>query len=96
MYHHPGVQCAELGLGGRSGRLVVWLFGTEWTTPRVNLRLSQWYSLCLTWTQTKDRPALYVDGNPVDIMAGGLNNGQLGSLWFVLYVTCSYAAFLFW
>ncbi|XP_070700179.1 adhesion G-protein coupled receptor G4-like [Pempheris klunzingeri] len=69
MYRHPDAQYAELGLGGKFGRLVVWLFGTEWTTPQINLRLSQWYSLCLTWTHTEDRPALYVNGNPVDIMA---------------------------
>ncbi|XP_034406091.1 adhesion G-protein coupled receptor G4 [Cyclopterus lumpus] len=69
MYTHPEVQYAELGLGGRRDRLVVWLFGTEWTTPKINLLPSQWYSLCLTWTHTKDRPALYVDGNPVNITA---------------------------
>lgn len=75
MYHHPEVQCAELGLGVKSGRLVVWLFGTEWTAPE-RLHLLDWYSLCLTWTHTKDRPALYVNGNLVDIMAGGLNDRQ--------------------
>lgn len=78
MYRHPEAQYSELGLGEKWGRLVVWLFGTEWTTPEINLRPSQWYSLCLTWTHTKDRPALYVNGNLVDITAGGLNNGQLG------------------
>ncbi|KAK9536428.1 hypothetical protein VZT92_006206 [Zoarces viviparus] len=69
MYTHPEVQCTELGLGGKRDGFVVWLFGTEWTTPKINLRQSQWYSLCLTWTQTNDRPALYVDGNLVDIVA---------------------------
>ncbi|XP_074468028.1 adhesion G-protein coupled receptor G4 isoform X2 [Sebastes fasciatus] len=69
MYSHPEVQCAELGLGGNGGHLVVWLFGTEWTTRKIfDLYQSQWYSLCLTWTHTEDRPALYVDGNLVDIM----------------------------
>ncbi|XP_076607137.1 adhesion G-protein coupled receptor G4-like [Chaetodon auriga] len=69
MYRHPEVQCTELGLGGKWGRLVVWLFGMEWTTDQMNLDVSHWYSLCLTWTHTKDRPALYINGEPVDIMA---------------------------
>ncbi|XP_054482374.1 adhesion G-protein coupled receptor G2 [Anoplopoma fimbria] len=68
-YTHPKLQCTELGLGGQRDRLVVWLFGTEWTTPKINLRLSHWYSLCLTWSHAKERPALYVDGNLVDVMA---------------------------
>ncbi|TNN88606.1 Adhesion G-protein coupled receptor G4 [Liparis tanakae] len=74
MYTHPEGRCTELGLGGKRGRLVVWLFGTEWTTTqRVDLRPAQWYSVCLTWAHTKDRPALYVDGSLVDITAGGSN-----------------------
>lgn len=77
MYRHPEIQHTELGLGGKPGRLVVWLFGTEWTTHQINLGVSQWYSLCLTWTHTKDRPVLYINGKPVDIMAGGLNK-ELG------------------
>lgn len=71
MYTHAGVQGTALGLGGRKGRLVVWLLGTEWTTAEIVLRPAQWYSLCLTWTHAKDRPALYVNGNLVDIQAGG-------------------------
>ncbi|KAM8898096.1 adhesion G-protein coupled receptor G6 [Spinachia spinachia] len=69
MYTHAEVQCTALGLGGRESRLVVWLLGTEWTTAKMVLRPSQWYSLCLTWTHTEDRPALYVNGNLVDIQA---------------------------
>ncbi|XP_035807231.1 adhesion G-protein coupled receptor G4 [Amphiprion ocellaris] len=67
MYRHPEVQHAELGLGGKSGRLVVWLFGQEWTTTHIDLHLSQWYSLCVTWSHTRDRPALYVNRNAVAI-----------------------------
>lgn len=78
MYRHPDVQHAELGLGGKWGRLVVWLSGKEWTTNQINLRVSHWYSLCLTWTQTKGRPVLYIDGNPVDIIAGELGNRHCG------------------
>lgn len=67
MYRRPEVQRAELGLGWRLGRLVVWLFGTEWTTPPVDLRPTRWHSVCLTWSHAKDRPALYIDGSLMDI-----------------------------
>ncbi|XP_047186405.1 adhesion G-protein coupled receptor G4 [Scophthalmus maximus] len=69
MYRHPEAQYAELGIGGEWDHVVVWLFGTRWTAPQVNLRPSQWYSLCLTWSHTKDTPALYVNGNLVDMIA---------------------------
>lgn len=74
MYRHPAAQYTELGVGGKWDRLVVWLFGMEWTTNRIRPDVSQWYSLCLTWTHTKDRPTLYINGKPVDLMAGGFNN----------------------
>ncbi|XP_051258099.1 adhesion G-protein coupled receptor G4 [Dicentrarchus labrax] len=69
MYRHPELKYPELGLEGKLGHLVVWLFGTKWTATLVDLRVSNWYSLCLTWTHTKDRPALYINGNSVDIKA---------------------------
>ncbi|XP_034463373.1 adhesion G-protein coupled receptor G4 [Hippoglossus hippoglossus] len=69
MYRHPDIQYAELGLGGWPDHLVVWLFGREWKSPQIKLRLSQWYSLCLTWSHTKDKPALYIDGNLLDMTA---------------------------
>ncbi|TDH05214.1 hypothetical protein EPR50_G00139510 [Perca flavescens] len=69
MYSHPEAQYTELGLGGKWDHLVVWLFGTEWTSPKITLHQSQWYSLCLTWTHTNNRPSLYLDGNLVDIQA---------------------------
>lgn len=71
MYLHPVSQYAELGLGGKGGRLVVWLFGTEWSTREVGLNLSQWYQLCLTWTQAKIQPTLYINGEAEDVAAGG-------------------------
>lgn len=74
MYRHPAAQYTELGVGGKWDRLVVWLFGTEWTTNQIRPNMSQWYSLCLTWTHTKDRPALYINGKPMDLMAGGSDN----------------------
>ncbi|MEQ2179835.1 hypothetical protein GOODEAATRI_029261, partial [Goodea atripinnis] len=69
MYRHPEVQYAELGMGRKNGRLVVWLFGEEWTTQQLNLQLSRWYTLCLTWSHTRDRPALYINGSLINITA---------------------------
>lgn len=74
MYHHPEAPYAELSLGGKQRRLVVWLFGMEWTTLPINLHLDQWHSLCLTWSHMKDKPALYVNRKLLEIKAGGLNN----------------------
>ena len=71
MYRHPDAQYTELGLGGKLNRLVVWLFGREWTSPKINLSLSQWYTLCLAWSHTKDKPSLYIDDKLVDMKAGG-------------------------
>ncbi|XP_032431599.1 adhesion G-protein coupled receptor G4 [Xiphophorus hellerii] len=67
MYRHPEIQYAELGMGGRNDRLVVWLFGEEWTTQDINLQLMQWYALCLTWSHTGNRPALYVNGRLINM-----------------------------
>ncbi|XP_068187856.1 uncharacterized protein [Antennarius striatus] len=69
IYRHPEAPYAELGLGGMSGRIVVWIFGMEWTTNPINFNVSRWYSLCLTWTCDKDRPVLYIDGVPENIMS---------------------------
>ena len=73
MYLHPDVQHAELGLGGWPDHLVVWLFGRKWKSPPITLGLSQWYSLCLTWSHTKDKPSLYIDGKLVDMTLGGFS-----------------------
>ncbi|XP_061596705.1 uncharacterized protein LOC133460159 [Cololabis saira] len=69
MYRHPTHRYPELGLGGKWGHLVVWLFGMEWISPQMNLQLSRWYPLCLTWSHTGRKPVLYVDGRPTDIVA---------------------------
>ncbi|XP_061754668.1 adhesion G-protein coupled receptor G4 [Nerophis ophidion] len=69
MYRHPDARCAGLGLGGHGDRLVVWLFGTEWTTLPLGLGLKEWHSLCMTWCHTKDRPLLYINGTLTDLMA---------------------------
>ncbi|XP_054907233.1 adhesion G-protein coupled receptor G4 [Poeciliopsis prolifica] len=73
MYRHPEVQYTELGMGGKDRRLVVWLFGEEWITQDINLQLLQWYTLCLTWSHTKDRPALYVNGSLINMTAAHTN-----------------------
>ncbi|KAM6983634.1 uncharacterized protein LKV04_011561 [Tautogolabrus adspersus] len=67
MYRHPEVQYAELGFGAKQGRLVVWLCGAEWITADLALPVSQWHSLCLTWAHTKDRPALFIEGKPIEM-----------------------------
>ncbi|XP_061659980.1 adhesion G-protein coupled receptor G4 isoform X2 [Syngnathoides biaculeatus] len=69
MYHHPEVRCATLGLGGQEDALVVWLFGTEWTTPPLGLAPREWHSLCLTWSHIKDRPVLYINGTLTELQA---------------------------
>ncbi|XP_019719701.1 adhesion G-protein coupled receptor G2 isoform X2 [Hippocampus comes] len=66
-YHHPEVQCGSLGLGGREGAVMVWLFGSKWTTVDIGLATTVWHSLCLTWSHTEDRPLLYVNGNLTDL-----------------------------
>ncbi|XP_061559201.1 adhesion G-protein coupled receptor G4 [Phycodurus eques] len=69
MYRHPEIRCASLGLGGQEDALVVWLFGTKWTTAPVGLAPTEWHSLCLTWSHNKDRPMLYVNGTLTELTA---------------------------
>lgn len=74
MYRHPDVQYTELGFGGRDGLLVVWLFGREWTTRQFVLSSLQWYMMCLTWMHKREKPLLYINGFPEDIIEGGSGN----------------------
>lgn len=76
MYRHPEVQYTELGFGGKDGSLLVWLFGKEWSTRPFELDSSRWYMICLTWTHTTEKPILYIDGIPEDIIQGGSGNMQ--------------------
>lgn len=71
MYRHPEVDNSELGFGGQGGQIVVSLFGMKWTTRKIILKASQWYMMCLTWTHSKEKPTLYINGTPEDIVAGG-------------------------
>ncbi|KAM6969984.1 adhesion G-protein coupled receptor G4 [Aplochiton taeniatus] len=71
MYHPPGIHWDELGLGGRDGYLLAWLFGMEWRSAApANLQLKQWHYLCLTWSESTHQPALYVDGRSVAMVSG--------------------------
>ncbi|XP_054586687.2 adhesion G-protein coupled receptor G4 isoform X2 [Nothobranchius furzeri] len=67
MYRHPEAQYAELGLGGKWGKLVVWLFGEEWLSSQMDLQLFQWYSVCVSWSHRNDRPALYINGDQINL-----------------------------
>lgn len=73
MYRHPEVQYAELGVGGRDGLLVVWMFGREWTSSKISLDGLRRY-VCLTWKHKREKPVLYIDGIPEDITEGGSDN----------------------
>lgn len=74
IYHHPDAQHVELGLGGERGRLVVWLLGTKWTTGQMDVSVSQWFPVCVTWSHRRDRPVLYIRGVPVDMTPGNFSS----------------------
>ncbi|CAL8265789.1 unnamed protein product [Merluccius merluccius] len=68
---HVQFKWTELGLGGKHRRIVVWLFGEEWTTTSaVPLQADQWHYFCLTWSETTSVPTLYVDREVVKLRAG--------------------------
>ncbi|XP_035506328.2 adhesion G-protein coupled receptor G4 isoform X1 [Scophthalmus maximus] len=64
VYKAPGGQRIELGLGGTSSQLTVWLFGErqplEW-----ELKVNEWYSVCLTWSASARRLRTYINGTSV-------------------------------
>ncbi|KAK2848946.1 hypothetical protein Q5P01_008780 [Channa striata] len=62
-YKAPGSSRIELGLGGTSGKLTVWMFGEQWNLKQ-SLELTEWYSLCLTWSGRARRLKLYINGIP--------------------------------
>ncbi|KAJ8351257.1 hypothetical protein SKAU_G00227330 [Synaphobranchus kaupii] len=49
VYKQRGGTAVELGLAGGAGELHAWLFGEEWRTP-VDLPLTHWHTVCLTWS----------------------------------------------
>ena len=62
VYKAPGNRQVELGLAGRGGLLVAWLFGQEWSVPEA-LPLEPWQNVCLTWSSDSERLRLYINGS---------------------------------
>ncbi|XP_045081554.1 adhesion G-protein coupled receptor G4 [Coregonus clupeaformis] len=62
VYKAPGERQVELGLAGRGGLLVAWLFGQEWSVPE-DLPLERWHNVCLTWSINPERLRLYINGS---------------------------------
>ncbi|XP_042181665.1 adhesion G-protein coupled receptor G4-like isoform X2 [Oncorhynchus tshawytscha] len=62
VYKAPGNRQVELGLAGRGGLLVAWLFGQEWSVPE-DLPLEHWQNICLTWSSNSKRLRLYINGS---------------------------------
>ncbi|XP_045579874.1 adhesion G-protein coupled receptor G4 [Salmo salar] len=62
VYKAPGARQVELGLAGRGGLLVAWLFGQEWSVPE-DLPLEHWQNVCLTWSSNSERLRLYINGS---------------------------------
>lgn len=62
-YKAPGGGDTHLGLGGtgRPTRLTVWLFGEPHRLDR-DLKLLEWYSVCLTWSGGARRLRVYING----------------------------------
>ncbi|KAM7389250.1 hypothetical protein PAMP_023240 [Pampus punctatissimus] len=62
VYKAPGGRNIELGLGGTGAKLSVWLFGEDFHIER-ELKLHEWYSVCLTWSGQAQRLRIYVNGD---------------------------------
>lgn len=62
VYKAPGERQVELGLAGRGGFLVAWLFGHQWPVPE-DLPLKCWHNVCLTWSSHSERLRLYINGS---------------------------------
>lgn len=62
VYKAPGGRNIELGLGGRGGKLVAWLFEKEWRLDE-DLPLHIWHSVCLTWSGQDQRLRVYINGS---------------------------------
>lgn len=60
VYKAPGGIDVELGIRGTTTQLTVLLFGVEQTLES-NLRLKEWYSVCLTWSSQAQRLRVYIN-----------------------------------
>lgn len=61
VYKAPNGRQIQLGIGGTSSDLTVWLFGNKWQMLKV-LRVDEWYSICVTWSSKARRMRVYIDG----------------------------------
>ncbi|XP_062249160.1 adhesion G-protein coupled receptor G4 isoform X1 [Platichthys flesus] len=61
VYKAPGGKRIELGLGGSGSELTVWLFG-ERVPLLLELKVKEWYSVCLTWSGRARRLRTYING----------------------------------
>ncbi|XP_053179621.1 adhesion G-protein coupled receptor G4 [Scomber japonicus] len=62
VYKAPRGRNIELGLGGASADLSVWLFG-EVFPMKTELKLKEWHSVCLTWSGQAQRLRVYINGS---------------------------------
>ncbi|CAK6964668.1 adhesion G-protein coupled receptor G4 [Scomber scombrus] len=62
VYKAPKGRNIELGLGGTSLDLSVWLFG-EVFPIKTQLKLKEWYSVCLTWSGQAQTLRVYINGS---------------------------------
>lgn len=60
-YKAPGKAHIELGLGGTGTHLSVWLFGEMHSVKR-DLKLLEWYTVCVTWSGRAHRLRIYING----------------------------------
>lgn len=61
VYKAPGEENIELGLQGTSSGLDVWLLGKK-VHVETNLKLYQWFSICITWSSRAQRLHVYING----------------------------------
>lgn len=61
VYKAPQKQHIELGLGGTPTELTTWLFGKEYPVP-MELKLNEWYTICITWSDQDQEMGVYVNG----------------------------------
>ncbi|KAL7848523.1 hypothetical protein AOLI_G00232410 [Acnodon oligacanthus] len=66
-YVHPDQSRVELGLGGRGGKLHIWLFGMYRTVPDT-LTVGQWCSICITWSCSTKQLQLFINGSNAVVM----------------------------
>ncbi|XP_035983368.1 adhesion G-protein coupled receptor G4 isoform X2 [Fundulus heteroclitus] len=61
LYRSASTKKKELGLGGNSEQLKVWLFEKQYLI-RQKLKANEWHSICLTWSAKKQKLKVYLNG----------------------------------